>query len=655
MNLETMAGTAKNSSNRVSWTIVKLFVLCLIVAGLLAIGKNSLVFARTDLTVQAPAGADSATIQNLLNQNANGQYNLTVVIPAGEYHLTRGLTVYSYTTIQADEAALFVRDFDYYPFIANDTTNDPGGYDCSTDITVIGGIWDANQEAHHEQGIECFRFIHSSNITVQSAEIKNVPEGSHMITLAGVNTALIDNNLLHGYNGTLDKEAIHLDIVHDVSMVPGTEKYDDTANKNITIQNNEIYDYPRAIGSHSAVDGVFQENVLITNNYLHDISGAAIKLYCYKNTTVSLNTMKNVGIGVRIYTYLDGANYQEPLQKNAGTGVLEDYAITVTENTISDLTAMDLGGYGIQVNGSADRMLQGVVITNNIIKRVTNTQAYGIRMTYCVSAEVTGNTIASSVNGGLTILDSDLCTIKSNLISYVDDYGIYTERLTNSAIAKNKIWNVKSAGIYLNLSSNGCTLSYNKINAAGDNGVGDGIGLNKSSKVTLYKNTVRYAEKNAIALYNGCSNSKIVTNYILSPGENAIALYYGSNSNKIKTNIITTPGKNGIALYHESLSNTIAYNKIYQPAENGIAVYQSSNKAYILENTVSQSGLRGIFVYVADEARIIGNTIKESKNNAIHVGTSANTYVEGNVFVDNLAYRLMITSDSTGCNVTTLK
>lgn len=641
----------KDKIKRVIWILA----FCFAITGWAFSGKSTLAAERTELLLTAPAGADAAAIQNLLTMNKNGQYNLTVVLPAGEYHLTKGLTVYSNTTIRAEEGSYFIKEFDYTPFIANDTTNDPGGYDASENITVIGGVWNANQEAYHIQGIECFRFIHAKNITVQDAEIMNVPEGSHLITLAGVDTALVENNVLHGYTGEMGKEAIHLDIVHDETMVPGTDNYDDTACRNITIQNNEVYDFPRGIGSHSAVDGVFHDTILIAGNNIHDVSDTAIRIFCYKNTTISQNVIKNAGIGVRVYTDLDGANYKESLQENSGTGALEDYNILIDDNTITDLTDIELGGYGISVTGSSNRSLQGITITNNLVKRVNNANAFGIRVTFCTGAVVTGNTIAGSDYGGMILLDSSTCTVKSNLISYTESYGIYMERTVNSIFAKNKIWSVRNSAIYLNFASNGCTLSYNTISKAGYNGSGDGIGMNRTGSVTLYKNTIKYPVKNGIALYNECTANKIVANYILSSGQNSIVLYNSSDKNKIKSNVITAPGKNGIAIYNSSLSNTIAYNKISKPAENGIAVYLGSNNAYILENTVTASSMRGIFIYKADKAKIVNNTISESTNNAIHVGTSADTYVDGNIFVNNLSYRIMITSDCTGCNVKTLK
>ncbi len=182
---------------------------------------------------------------------------------------------------------------------------------------------------------ESFRFIHASDITIQNATICNVPEGSKLILFAGVRNSIVDGCTLYGYQGSTPKEAIQLDIVHDDVLVPSMQMneihYDDLPCDGITITNNEVYDYPRAIGSHTSIKGVFHKNITISNNNFHDITEAAIKAYHYVNVLISNNIITNASAGVIVYTYINdsGIHYMNPLPGTIQEGLPENYHISI--------------------------------------------------------------------------------------------------------------------------------------------------------------------------------------------------------------------------------------------------------------------------------------------------------------------------------------
>ena len=215
-------------------------------------GDTTAKAAVTTKEVTATANCTSAELQNLLDLNKEGNYNLIVNIPEGTYNLDKELRIYSNTSIIADPNAKLMRNHTKGAILANDLSKDAGGYNTTVNISVTGGVWDTKVRDSNI-GSESFRFIHASNVVIREAIICNVPNGSHLIALAGVRNASIDDCRLFGYRGTMLKESIHLDIVHDNAVVPSLQSkslvYDDLVCDNIQITNCEIYDYPRGIGS----------------------------------------------------------------------------------------------------------------------------------------------------------------------------------------------------------------------------------------------------------------------------------------------------------------------------------------------------------------------------------------------------------------------
>jgi hypothetical protein len=504
---------------------------------------------RTDKILTLNVNSSSTELQKLLDYNQNNQYNLTVKIPEGQYYLYKELRVYSYTTIIADDKAKFLKNHDRGAMITNDLTNDKGGYTTASDITITGGIWDSSKAT---KGSESFRFIHASNITIQKATICNVPEGSKLILLAGVKNAKVDHCTLFGYKGTTLKEAIQLDIVHDEVLVPSMQleelQYDDLACDGISITNNEIFDYPRAIGSHTSIKGVFHKNITISGNNIHDIDEAAIKAYNYVNVQISNNSIKSASAGVLIYTYIDSekGHYLDSLPGTVRESLPTDYNITIEGNIIDSIQQYSSGksllwGDGIRIMGSKERPLSGVSIKKN---KITGTKRMGIYSS-----------------------DAPESYIGSNIISKTANHGIYVDKSYHSKVYYNKLyWSGKAGSTY------------------------GGIGISAASKSVVYKNVVKYAAKNGVFLYNGSTNCSISTNTIIGSSDNGIAINLNSNYANISYNKIT--GKS------ESKLNN-----------RGIFVY-GANYATIHSNTITECRTKQeINTYNSIGSKVYKNTI----------------------------------------------
>ena len=279
---------------------------------------------RNVFEVATYSGAAATSIQSLLDMNKYGGYDeLIVTLPKGEYYLDRTLYVYSNTTIKVEKGAKFYKNRVYGAVIEGGILSDRGGYEGCKNITIDGGLWDAKAIMNLSEGTETFRFIHASNITIKNAEFSNLPEDSHFVVLAGSKDVLIENCSFHGYGDDGDshrepKEAVQLDVAHSVEIVPTDQwiVWDDLPCKNVTIQNCEFYDYSRAIGSHTAVAGIYHENIVIRNNVIRDMEEVALKLYQYKDSLVSGNEISNCAGGIVVYTELGNSKkdaYFKPL------------------------------------------------------------------------------------------------------------------------------------------------------------------------------------------------------------------------------------------------------------------------------------------------------------------------------------------------------
>ena len=555
------------------------------------------------LTVSAKAGDKAADIQALLDYNKTGNYNLTVQIPEGTYELKSELIIYSNTTIAADSKAKLYKNHQKGAMITNDLTKDNGGYDTTTNITIIGGIWDSSKIVEKNRGTESFRFIHASNITIKDVTVCNVPVNSHLITFAGVKDSRIENCKLYGYGGSTPKEAIQLDIVHDSVRVPSmqasTIKYDDLPCDGITITNNEIYDFPRAVGSHTSIKGVFHKNITITKNNIHDINEAAIKIYNYQNTVISDNTIKNAAVGVLVYTYLSNGkeHYLEALKRTKKESLPTDYNILIKNNTISQMQEVKTAsgtswGIGIRTIGSRTRPMAGVTIDNNAI---SHADRFGILLQKTPGSLVTKNTIKSTDTSGIYLIDaSDYSEISENTLILSGNTGsslsggIGLSASTDVLINGNTITSSAKDGIYLDKKSNSCTITGNTVNSAR----GSAIALyGQSNESTVEDNTLNNFNKNGI--YTSKINSAIIKknkiNGIAGKSEDGISI---TGSNSVKSNItvdgnyIDTAGRYGIYLKNAPKSY-VGSNTILNVTKNSIYLDKGSDGSRIYFNVIT--------------------------------------------------------------------
>lgn len=672
----------------------KLFTLCLCVV-LIGTSINVLAFSNTDRIPQthaqtakeqtispkqsdlpqkevtAKAGCSSGEIQQLLDENSNGEYDLTVVIPAGTYMMTAPLFVYSNTTIRATGAKL-IKQSRYGAMIEAKLTGDDGGYDGNSNITIDGGTWDSAPtiDSYVGEGTETFRFIHCNNITVKNATLCNVPMGSHLIVFAGVQDGIIDNCKFYGYTtnwrtAKKPKEAVQLDMVHSVTEVPTYQDvfWDDLPCDRITIKNSEFYSYSRGIGSHTAVAGRQHTNIVIQNNSFHDLADSAIRLYSYKDTIVTGNIIDNATTGILAYTYIEAKNndnaYLTPNDKKVGT-LPDDYNISIKGNTIKNIKMQgNAWGDGIRIIGTKKLTLGGVRITGNTI---SSTARYGIFSTYTPHIIISDKNIISSTkksgilaensnkasiigntlkNMGIRISGSNGTTVSGNTINNAKEAAIYVLQSQNCKVGiSNKDYNTIKApqiqGIYMTTACHGGTIQYNKIT----NTKSDGIGVYSSANMTIKRNTLS-SKQHGINVNTNSSSAKITGNTITAQ-KSGIWLTSNSKASTISNNTIkkygATENFSGIYMYKSGGTNAKKTTKVTnnhiigtnKRTQNPGIKFSECAYTLVQGNTITSAQGTGILIYQSPKCTISRNIITNAATGGISVNGSPQSSVSGN-------------------------
>lgn len=649
--------------------------------------------------VSATPGCTTTQLQKLLDTNKEGG-KLTLRIPAGEYNLKKTLYVNPNTTILADSNARMIKTKRYGATLEARLVKDTGGYNGNHDIKIEGGIWEATAlMRQEEEGTETFRFIHCKNITIRNATLCNVPEGSHLLVFAGVENATVTNCKFYGYGNNGDKitkakEAIQLDVVHSKAVVPTKQKvkWDDLPCKKIKITKCEFYDFSRGVGSHTAVAGRFHSNIQIKDNSFHDLDDSAIRLYNYKDTTVSGNTIVSVESGIIVYTYMQSADkqsYFKPLNGKVGK-LPSNYKITISNNVIRNAKDReDVWGDGIRIIGKKDRPMKGVKITGN---QIMDTSRYGIFATYAPSLNIGGKNIIQRTerNGILVSTGSTHAIIKNNTVNAVKEDGIaVTSGSGYAQVSGNVVSGYGTAGrennwygiiIYKSGGKKGseAKVTGNTVIGSGQKKKRDAIRITESPYTTIYGNRLNKPDGSGISIYlsKNCTVGKGKTTYNIINGakETGISVGEACDGSKISYNQINQSAGVGINILGGK-NITISRNQIMRPVKDGIGASRSSklliernnisfawgngisvsdgcSSGKITNNTVISSRKHGITAVRKNTAiAISGNTIHSSNGNGIYVTASVNGKISNNKINYVLSGGIKLAS---GCKNTTI-
>ena len=576
-------------------------------------------YAKT-IDVKLKSGQDATSeIQKALDEAAKAgtsKKQALVNIPAGTYYISKTLIIGSNTYLKLDKKTYIKKNKnskDPVLYMLHSKNGSKGKYADTSNITVQGGVWDNEfYQYNSTTSGSVFMFSHTSKLKILDVTLCN-SYGTHLIELGGVKNCTIKGCTLYGFKAAgsdVEKEAIQLDICHSKSIIDSGEPFDDTPCAQITVTNCEIYDYPRAIGSHMMVKGIYHQNIKITNNNLHDISAAAIYGYNYSRLTVSGNTIENALCGIQLKT--DSVAKASILDRNSGVKAMtvskNNFKIKITDNTIN-LTgniSKDLSdngsSIGIFIYGSDTYPMKDATITKNIIK----------------------------------------CNSSSIYLRYVGGTSIKGNYLDRNAEAATVDTTKFSEDAIKLLSCENASIINNHISTLTKTAFENGIALREKSKnAVISENEVNHTTKSGLGLYDNSSVSSGTGNTINNSGLNGITVM--ASTVNLSDTVISNSSAHGVSLL-DSSSATLNNFTIENSANNGLNV-GSNCKVYLVDGEVTGSGSKGINMMENTTLDADNVSISDNNGKGVDIGGGVNAIltrcdVTGNsangIFIDGV-------------------
>lgn len=366
--------------------------------------------------------SDAKVIKKVLEYAKKIDEPITVKIPKGTYYIDSVLTIYSDTNLILDKKAVIKRKKgkSKNAMLRSSINSKLTGYGQCKNVVVSGGVWDGNSDGTEDS--DCIYFGHAENITIKNTTVKNT-SGAHLIELAGVKNATIDNVKLYGYKkckkkgyvtNQAVKEAIQLDYCSSITT-PAMKPYDNLHCKDITIKNCDIHDYMTGIGSHM-IGKKAAENVIIQNNKFSKITDTCIRLLNYKNVTISDNRAS--GFSTFLYTYQASGLVENNSIKNKSFKKIQTSGLTVQNG----ITFMGKSNFTVERNTIQNANVNGISVAGKskaVIKKNTlnSNKMYGIH-TSSGTISLSKNTISKNKKGRYN-------TAKAARIKSSDDIRAY--------------------------------------------------------------------------------------------------------------------------------------------------------------------------------------------------------------------------------------
>ena len=416
---------------------------------------------------------DAASIQAALNA-ANAAGGGVVVFPAGKtYGISAYMSVYDDTTLWAYGATIkaignngLLRNFvsgDNFPV-----------YTGRSNITVLGGTWDANA---NDAGVgtvtsltNALGFNHASDITVRDITILNV-SSSHAVEFNSIRRGRVINCTALGFKdndgGTRQfSEAFQIDLAKSgsVTILP----YDGTPSIDILIDgcsvgpSTRLGSFGRGVGAHGTVSGTYFDDIRVTNCRIDDTIREGIAGYGWRRAVISGNTITSAGWA--------GIEMKVPDPGSVGYSITP-HSYTISGNTIDGAS----DDAGIRVFGYPTARITGVSITGNTVR--SQGVGHGIQVEQCLGATITGNSVDTTASAGILVHYGEGATVASNVIKSPGSNGVSISGCVSATVVGNHVDSAGSYGVFVGQGADAttnatdCVVSGNKIRKASTAGI----------------------------------------------------------------------------------------------------------------------------------------------------------------------------------------
>lgn len=212
----------------------------------------------------------------------------------------------------------------------------------------------------------------------------------------------------------------------------------------------------------------------------------------------------------------------------------------------------------------------------------------------CSGITVHGLSLQGNGDGGVSLYYTNDSTISGNVVTK-NVNGIKLTGSFNNTISDNYVARNTEYGIYLDGASKANTISGNKVELNGKDGVCV-YALGSSTGNIVSQNQVSGNLGNGISV-NGAQWWKIVGNNITLNRGAGISFLYGSSSNTVNGNYIAGNGMG--VLLSDAVENTITFNAITENNGWGIELNGSQTNNLIHHNNFINNNVTGLQVRVA--------------------------------------------------------
>lgn len=512
--------------------------------------KSKIIRSAYDFNVYPDQDKDSSEgLQAWLDWN-NHRGGGTIILPYGEYLIDKQLTIYRNTTILGYGAKI-IRHGDNRSWMTNLPDGElPYKYEGEGNIKICGLTFDGNSEL--TTNMNGVLLAHGENIVFEDCLFKNV-SGTHAIDLSGCKDVLIKHCSFKGQRDAVEgnKEAIQVSIASKAGIGEQySSSFDSTPSKNIVVENcyfgpsEEFGSWATAIGDHFSVYDKWVSNVRISNNFIEGTTDYALRVYKFKNTTLSGNIINNCNGGVFATPtpggYLSSINAEGVQTGEAQSG--ED--LKLINNTITNIqtNGIHVSAYPNKIDEETNESFSFVDIKDNTIR---NCQRVGIYVPESDRVKITGNSV-DKVNVGIQSYGTWQLLVSNNIVSNTNTIGIFvsnnkkleTGSVQNHAtITGNQVYNTGQDGIRVSEGAVYIKVDNNDVSNYGLNATQSwiiaGIYYVDVHNGSITNNILNNAAKNFIDAVRVSEESTDVQVWNIQPGNGTITVlskdknYYG--------------------------------------------------------------------------------------------------------------------------------
>lgn len=268
---------------------------------------------------------DSSAFIAALDLARTSEELITVYVPAGTYYISKGLSIYSDTSLLLDDDATIIstnpqgamligRHIDENGTLCEGGQNcTHGGYSQIQNVTVSGGTWDRN-DTNGDGNNTIIVLRHGGNIVIKNLVCKNAT--NHFINLSGVQNAVVDHVTCEnmatytgedpsfwGSNEVGDEtrysgiEAIHLDYMTEEGEL-GVYPYDNTPCSNVKISNCVFSNVYAGVGTHHLTESTRADGIIVKDNQFKNVLFHCVNTYDFDGVIVEGNTVEQSGVFV---------------------------------------------------------------------------------------------------------------------------------------------------------------------------------------------------------------------------------------------------------------------------------------------------------------------------------------------------------------------